>query len=101
MQHRTAFFYADDGMVASTDLVGPQGEFDILTRLFNRVGIWNFFRKMAGMICRPCGALETQSQGVYKCWMMGEVLTYQDIQRVRVQYPDFGEDLMARFLVVL
>ena len=35
MQHRVAFFYADDDLVLLTDLVWLQGSFDTLNRLFD------------------------------------------------------------------
>ena len=46
-------FYADDGMVASTDPDWLQGEFDTLTGIFNRVLLWENVRKMIGMIFHP------------------------------------------------
>ena len=52
------FFYADDRMVASTELVWLQTTFDTLTGLFYWVvsnkNVW----KTVGMVCHPC-----QSEG--------------------------------------
>ena len=42
--HHAAFFYADDGLVASTYPICMHGVFNTLTRLFDRVGI----REMSG-----------------------------------------------------
>ena len=39
MLHRAAIFYADDSLVASTDLVWMQGLFNALNRFFGRLGI--------------------------------------------------------------
>ena len=44
------FFYADDGLVASTVPVCMQEEFDTLTGLFNRLGIQKNVVKTAGTI---------------------------------------------------
>ena len=43
-RHQTALFYADDGMVASSDYCWLQGAFNTPVDLFDRVGL----RKMSG-----------------------------------------------------
>ena len=53
VQHRSAFFYANDRLVALTDQVWLQESFDILAGLFGRVGLQTNFKKTVGMICRP------------------------------------------------
>ena len=45
-----AFFYADDCLVPSTDLVWMQGEFSIITKLFGRVGLQRNSGKKFGML---------------------------------------------------
>ena len=50
----TAYFYADDGLVASTQPERLHREFDVLTGLFDRVGLRNNMAKTAGMVCQPC-----------------------------------------------
>ena len=77
VQHRGAFFYVDDGLVASTDPEWLQGVFDTLTRLFDRVVLWNNVCKTVGVVCHPFQAEITQSELVYKWWMTGEEITYQ------------------------
>ena len=46
-------FNAYGSLVTSTDLVWSNGEFDTLTRLFDRVGIRKNIRKMVGLIFCP------------------------------------------------
>ena len=47
-------FYAENGMVAFTDPGWIQLKFDMLTGLFEQVGIQTNFWKTVGMVCRPC-----------------------------------------------
>ena len=51
--HHNYLFYAEDGMVASSDPKWLQGEFSTLVGLFNRVGLQNNAGKTVGMVCRP------------------------------------------------
>ena len=50
---KAALFYADDGMVAYTDPGWLQLVFDMLTGLFDRVGLHTNVRKTMGMVCSP------------------------------------------------
>ena len=50
---KVEFFYAGDGMVASTDPGWIQLAFDMLTGIFDRVGLRTNVRKTMGMVCRP------------------------------------------------
>ena len=56
MMVEATFFYAVDGMVASTYPGWLQSSFDILTELFDRVGLRKNVRKTVGMVCMPCQA---------------------------------------------
>ena len=57
--HRTNFYYADDGLVTSTDPVWLQGAFDKLTGLFDRSGLWKNVWKIVVTIFRPCCTVGT------------------------------------------
>ena len=50
------FFYAVDGMVASTYPGWLQSSFDMLTGIFDLVGLRTNIRKTVGMVCKPCRA---------------------------------------------
>ena len=54
--HQAALFYADDGMVASSDPRWLQGVFSTLVGLFDRVGLRKNFGKTVVMVCQPCQA---------------------------------------------
>ena len=61
-RHQNSLFYADDGMIASSDSQWLQGAFSTLIGLFNRVGLQTNVRKTVGMVCLPCQATGTQSE---------------------------------------
>ena len=49
--HQAALFYADDGMVASSEPAWLQGAFNALVGLFDRVGLRKIFGKTVSMVC--------------------------------------------------
>ena len=51
-RHCGDFFYADDGLLASTDPECLQGAFETLTGLLDRVGLRKNVGKAVGMVCR-------------------------------------------------
>ena len=53
---KVELFYANDGMVASTDPGWLQLAFDMLTGIFDRAGLRMNVRKTVGMVCRPLRA---------------------------------------------
>ena len=53
VRHRAALFYADDGMVASSDPAWLQGAFTALVGLFDRVGLRTNAGKTVSMVCHP------------------------------------------------
>ena len=46
-----AYFYAKKSLVASNQPERLQRLFDVLTRLFNQVGLWINTAKTVGMVC--------------------------------------------------
>ena len=63
-RHQAALFYADDGMVASSDPRWLQWDFTTLVGLFDRVGLQTNVGKTVSMTCRPCPAAGNQSEVV-------------------------------------
>ena len=53
IRYLEAYFYADDGLVALTQLERSMRAFDILSGLFDRVGIRKNTRKTASMYFQP------------------------------------------------
>ena len=64
-RHQDALFYADNGMVASSDPCWLQWAFTTLVGLFDRVGLNTNTRKTVSMTCRPCTAAGNQSEEAY------------------------------------
>ena len=52
-RHQVALFYADDGMVASSDPQWLQGAFNAPVGLFDRVGMQTNVGNKVGMVCHP------------------------------------------------
>ena len=62
-RHQSAVFFADDGMVASSDGAWLQGTFSSLVAIFDRVGLWTNVGKTVNMVCHPCWAGGRQPDG--------------------------------------
>ena len=58
-RHQVALFYADNGMVTSSNPGWLQCAFNTLVGLFDRVGLQTNVGKTVGMVCRPCQATGT------------------------------------------
>ena len=54
VRHQSAVFYANDGMVASSDPAWLQGAESALVAIFGRVGLRTNVRKTVSMACHPC-----------------------------------------------
>ena len=63
-RHQAALFYADNGMVASSDPRWLQWAYNALVSLFERVGLRANVGKTVSMVCRTCQAEGTQSEAV-------------------------------------
>ena len=98
-RHQAALFYADDGMVASSDPRWLQWAFDTLVSLFERVGLQTNVGKIVSMVCRPYQAAGTQSEETYGRRMTGEGPAYQELQKGRVQCGDCGKEMASGSLV--
>ena len=62
-RYQNSLYYADDGMVASSDPRWLLGEFSTLVGLFNRVGLQDNVSKTVGMVCRPFQAAGPSNSG--------------------------------------
>ena len=76
-RNQSALFYADDGMVASSDPRWLQWAFNDLVGLFKHMGLRNNVGKTVSMICRPCPAAGNQSEEEYGRKMTGEGPLYR------------------------
>ena len=64
-RHQSALFYADNGMVASSDPRWLQGDFNTMVGLFDRVGLQKNVGKTVGMVCHPSQAAGNLYEAAY------------------------------------
>ena len=66
-----------------------------LVSLFDRVVLRNNVGKTVGMVCHPCQVAGTQSEAAYGRRVTGEVTSYWDQQKGRVQCRECGDEMAA------
>ena len=89
-----AIFYADDGMVVSSDPAWLQGAFTALVAIFDRVGLMTNVGKTVRMVCHPCRAgARNWIEEAYDRRLTGEGRSYAERQRERVACGECGEVL--------
>ena len=79
--------YADNGMVASTDLGWLQTAFETLMGLFDRLVLKTNPAKTVGMVCHPCRAVGVRADKADTQRITGVGRSYKEIQRERVIFP--------------
>ena len=90
-RHQSAVFYADDGMVVSSDPAWFQGAFSALVAIFNRVGLQTNVGKTVIMACHPCWAgAGNRTKAGYSRRLTGVGKTYAERQRERVACGECG-----------
>ena len=89
------FFYADDSLLASTNLVWIQRGFYVLIGLFEKVGTRTNMEKMVAMLCHPGTIYGRKYSADYGRWMTGEGDPHHVKQLQRVVYGGFGSVLAA------
>ena len=89
-----AVFYADDGMVVSSDPAWLQGAFTALVAICDRVGLLTIVGKTVSMVCHPCQAGGgNRTEEAYGRRLTGVGRSYAERQRERVACGEFGEVL--------
>ena len=84
IQDLAVYFYADDGLVASTHPQRLQRAFVVLNGLFDRVGLRTSTRNTVSMACQICHAPGQMSLEAYGRRTTGTGPTFQGWQRQRV-----------------
>ena len=92
---QAALFYADHGMLASSDPQWLQWAFAQLIGLFDRVGLNMNTGKTVSMTCRPCTAAGNWSEEAYGRLMTGEGLAFRERKREMVDGRDCGKEVVA------
>ena len=69
-------FYAEDGLIYSTQPEWIQGVFRNLMGMFDQMGLRTNMGKTVGIICQTCCTVRTHLDVVYKNTITGEGLNY-------------------------
>ena len=93
-------FYADNSMVASSDLVWLQIAFNALFGLFDRVGLQTNVGKTVGMVCHPCQAAGNITKAENGMRITGGGHSYRERHRDGVACAESGEQLEVGFLSI-
>ena len=90
-RHQSAVFYADNGMVVSSDPAWLQGAFSALVAIFDRLGLRTNVRKTVSMACHPCQAgAGNRTEAGYSQRLTGVGKTYTERQREREACRECG-----------
>ena len=98
IQALSALFYANDVLVASIESIHLQGVFDVLSGLFDRVGLRTNERKTVIMACWPCQTPHAWSTEAYTRQVTGMGLSYRERLRQRVHCLECEVVLTEGFL---
>ena len=88
VRHQVALFYADDGMLVSSNPQCLQWDFTQLVGLFDRVGLKTNCKKTVSMTCRPCSTPGNRSEEAYGRLMTGDGPTPRERKRERTTCRD-------------
>ena len=82
------FFYTDNRLLDYTREEQLQWEFNMLTNLFDRVGLRMDVRKTVSVVCQPCQSVGGNPAEAYKRRIIGMGITYQACQFQNVRCPE-------------
>ena len=98
--HRMAsLFYLYDGIITSTCPYWIQWDVDILTGIFEWLGLWGNHGKKVRLVFQICHIFVRNSNTVYVRWMMEEGETYRSHQLQHFQCPYWASDMTEGLLV--
>ena len=83
-RHQATLFYAEYGMVSSSEPLWIQVAFNTLVCLFDKVFLHTNVGKTVGMVRRTCQLAGNQSEAAYRRQITGEGPTYRERQKGRV-----------------
>ena len=91
-RHQSAVFYANNGMVISSDPAWIQGDFNALVVIFDRVVLLTNVGKTVSMVCHPCRAgAGNRTEVEYSRRLMGLEKSYAERHRERVACEECRE----------
>ena len=95
MHNIAKLFYADNIILSSPQTAIFQEALDVLTSLFDQVGLRKNVNNMVGIVFQPCCNTVRKYDVAYTWRMKGEVLSHRSRQKQRVQFP-YIPDLLPR-----
>ena len=90
-----AVFYANDGIITLPKPARTQLALNVLTGLFDRVGLQTNVSNMVGMVCQPCYIFGIHLEAAYTRRMMGVCPYFWEWQRERFRCPECELELTA------
>ena len=94
-------FYADDGMIVSSDPAWLQSAFAALVAIFDRLGLMKNVGKTVRMVCHPCQAGSgNKTEEAYGRMITGEGRSYTERQREWVACGECGEFLVIGSMLI-
>ena len=90
-----AVFYANDGIITLPKPARTQLALNVLTGLFDRVGLQTNVSNMVGMVCQPCYIFGIHLEAAYTRRMMGVCPYFWEWQRERFRCPECELELAA------
>ena len=93
------YFYADDGIVALTQLERLQRAFDVLTCLFNRFGLMTNKRNIVNMSCQQCHMPGSMLVEVYESQTTETGPAFLERHQRKVHCPRCRVEVVARTLL--
>ena len=81
IQRLVVQLYANDGLLMYTWVERLQSAFNILTELFDCIGLIKNMSKMVSMALQPRHVIGGHSIEAYGLWMMGEEMKHREILR--------------------
>ena len=99
IRYLVTYFYADDGLVALTQPERLHREFDVLTGLFDQVGLRMNTRKTVIIACQTCHMPGRMSVEAYERRTTGIRPTFWERQRRRVECPECRVEVAAGSLL--
>ena len=95
-RHQSVVFYADEGMVVSSEPAWLQGNFSALVAIFDRVGLRTNVNKTVSMACHPCRAGSgNRTTAGYSRRLTGVGKKFTERQRERVACGECGTVIAA------
>ena len=87
IRYLAEYFYAEYGIVASTQLERLQRAFNVFAGLFDQVGLRKNTRKTVSMACQPYQTPVRMSVEAYERRTMGTGTTFWERQQRRANVP--------------